>query len=427
MPCWLFNLAYMASITILTAFSLLKLLGLLHRAQANTAAVHLARLNIEHEQSSSGDSRRGLMSVEHCFVLGDVCRTYGLLLSIIFGRHDARVETLSANEVQERYEESLRLAKEANTVRALVIALSMFCFPGLVIYLVILGVTPTWQSCVACDITFETIIMLMLMYIFVFFARHMLAERIAEQPDPDDVVADMKKSSLFFLGIALIMLVLLGADPGRLDFSYLVSWEWLMQLAGVQTCYVHAIKPLMRLARERREVANSGKGPVEFQLPPVEASLENTVIMKRFEAYAEQQYCTELVRFIDDVSVFEALFYQRAPKWRQAQAVKICERYISAHAMLPVNLSYDMRVKVEAKAHSNNVAHDVFVPARREVYKLIRENRQLWKDFVLQGGCKDAEAGVGLATTWTPQAPGRKAVQLQSPSSQLAVGVSAAV
>jgi len=395
MSCAALNGIYMFSMSLLAAFSLVRLMGIIHRARAVDAAIHLERIGVdsfeEERTSVRDDSRSGsefdLSSSVRTFC-GDTLHTVRIILLLVFSRSRAESSghTDDHDAMQEQYENSLRLANQAHTTRALCIALVVFAVPTMTIFCVFVASIPAWQSaaCVGCDLTVESAIELGVAYALLTTVRFKLAWEITPDADPEGFVRDMHLATLVFAVCLVTMFILLIEDPQSLDYHYVISYEWIMLVAGLVGTYVFNVKPLLLVASEKVEARIKSLEP----LPDVASSLSSAVIMARFEAFAAQNYCVELVRFIEDVNTFTFLYYERSPIWRKVQAQKITNRYVSQGAIMQINVSDQIRIDVENLVVSDNVPQTVFDPAMHEAFVLIEQNAQLWRAFVAQGGCK---------------------------------------
>jgi hypothetical protein len=401
-PCALHAFLYISVICVFSSVSMVRLIQVLNSTKKAERATQLHRVMMDHrhhphqhvsqrreeprpeavsesESVSSEGYEGSAVSLRPCETISLIVVYLGLC------KADNGAET----EDQVSVERALRVYVAGNRVQAVLTMMLILYLPPLVLFGVLMAATPPYRdvSCSGCDLFIETLVLLSIIFVSFFVLRWRLARSVNPLYDPDRVVFEMKLGS-GIMGVCIFSsIVLLAVDPAQLDWGNEVSWEWLLTLALTFAFYLYCAGPVLDAARSRLRPAVH-RSSQTLMVRDVGISLENPLIMDRFQVFADQNFVSELSLFARDVQQFRAKFIKgKDARWRIAKANGLYNRYLREGAVLQVNVSFECRFAIQQALADKRVDVHIFDEAYDDVLLLIRYNDQLWLPFVAEGGC----------------------------------------
>jgi len=328
-----------------SSVGVLRLIQLLNMARFARGARKIRRVIVDDADTKSVQSgnRTTTAGVEDTLAIIRLFRA--LLFSFGIGAEANRMKKGSARalEVDQRADIlALELTSESLRPSTMVFIFVILYLPTcLCILVVFTTVDPykvTW--CTGCDIFTETYICTLLMYALIFFARLRIASLLRGEPDPDGVLVELKYSSIALLPLLVTSVVLFAIDPGNLDFNFIFAWEWIFAL-GLFFVFLIAVPYQIFLALSERR-ARVARRNSRTDVSPFDA-LKDPLVFTRFEAYAEENFCSESVRFIADAWGWKSQFEKRSSEWlllkgkvrRALKAMSLTRRDAFVHRPLP--------------------------------------------------------------------------------------------
>ena len=336
---------------------------------------------------------------------------------------------------------ALELSTESLKPITMIAVFCIAYVPTLICIVVVFTVVDPYRStsCSGCDVFGEELICINGLYFAVLIARARLAMLVKDEPDPDGVIAELKLSSMVLLPCIFIGVVLLCVDPNycwffppmyiyiyiyigaytgneltrepnpddynmviafvlpfsawcflpvytfRFFFLFCVDacmanalfrYEWWLAF-GLMGVFIISVPMQIYLALKERKQRQQHTRRASKEIPEPQVALKNPLIFNRFEAFAEESFCSESVAFIADAWGWKGQFTERSEDWRRLKAKAIVNMYIVQYSLLQVNIPSRMRVAIEDELASNNIQEtllvfSVFLRILKELWKLTR-------------------------------------------------------
>ena len=472
LSCRILTWLFVSIAPLQSGIGLARLTVLLHRARYARVARRMRQVvDIDDNMSvSSATSTRSAAAaaLDHW---NSFRRAIGVLaLSFGFGEQAKRLErgfkesTATdpentkdvARENRHLDEEALLLSKEALTTWGMLILVSFTYLPiGMCIIILVFTVPPYKGDCISCDVWWETFIFMTLTYISLLLMRFRIARLLQGEPDPDGVIKEMKIGALIVITCVTTWTIIKSVDPNGADFNHQFCAEWIFAFGLFVYWCMNVPYHLFRAYKDRKRrymrmkglgvssaaVGTPGGGggggaagglgtggkPGGDSAPAtptsvanardIAATLRDPAIFRRFEDFAEMNFCTESVKFLKDVWSWKDAYPSKPPTWRKLKARNIGRTYIAQNAVLEINIPSSVRVAVEAQLNRVDFSPtpDLFDAPESEIIKMLKW--YLWPRFCREVEFKDGSAiPAGFFGGTTPRNHATSGRMVASPS-----------
>jgi len=231
-----------------------------------------------------------------------------------------------------------------------------WCSLGFLICVLFISLVPLYHNanCFNCMMSFEFAlaqiigsginIQMVLSYLYI------AATKI--QNDPQDIVKQMKLTSVFGSPCPIITYLLIMTDPYNIYLNRYFNWFLIVIGPGIWILAVFIIiKPLLIAIQQRREkyilsktinIHDISKKRGDF----IDKLNDNRQLKIEFYKYAESSYCMESLNFLEDVKGFKSEYSNHNEFWKRNKAKMIINTYVKRGAPQEINISSLVRNKI---------------------------------------------------------------------------------
>jgi hypothetical protein len=398
-PCAFMSVCYLASFAFFATSLTTRALVTSFEAQYAQMAGKLAALTIKDEESSMGGdnatttaSRQPPACVE---AIVEVIRTTWILFRVCFGL--IKMSQLSFHDI--------KYTKQSYKLFAFLFFFPFVFFLVALIYLVEPMHFPC--ACTCRNIFLETPIMLVvwqLVYVPMIIYCVFVTYRIVGW-DSKGVVFELFEVAAVAGGLSIVVWFLISFDPMDLTANAQFEWQLLTFLPvyyfwyasfGKQFRFVfkeylrNKTHPAAALRRSRK-MTKQPSTSTELVHPEDNGNLQtmlnaNPTLKQEFMEFAAEEYVMESIQFLQDVQMFQDIYFQKGEGWRRSKAKLLCKLYIEIGADLQINISDRMRETIKlACFYATEVPKvTVFDDAQVEIEEMIRQG--CWHNFISARG-----------------------------------------
>jgi hypothetical protein len=371
MPCALTITLYIMATSLLGALTTAR--GVALALETNYAA-QAATERLVHDDSSHTSWQRPLTSrVSHLV----------LLVLIILGWVKIR---------------SLDLATLVAVKHSYSVMMIVLLVPAVLSCVIIIGLSPPYQTCWGCDVYLELFVGVCAQLVVYIFCVLQLGRQVytAARKDETGVVFELVFIAGGIGSTSIVVHILMLVDPNGIQYRQEFNWSWLFFFNCLAYYWVGSIHQFYMQWRQDRSRSTIQVATMEQLLS------DNPEMKKEFIEYAARCYVSESLNFLEDISMFKSLYYEKADSWRLAKFKSLVDTYILFGARMEVNIPFVVRSHIEQayiRAKQNQaVSADTFVvfdDAVREVHQMIHQGA--WTDFLSRRNGKQQHASAKLA------------------------------
>lgn len=319
------------------------------------------------------------------------CFVMWIVPSCPFSRADADVGRL------------LRVSREVTSGRAL-IALTLGAFvPCVIVVAVMVALTPAMnQRCTGCDLTWEAVISVVV--VATIYALPVIPTFRALSNINNDSLG-LRRELLMSMAAAFllnpIVYTLVATDPGNMDWSFKLAWEWGITFLAMCEWGIWVPLQVALALRDERAAKSTGdsgasqasarllrssvfagiRAPVGAVAPrprlSTVARVTRELLYAHLEdddlvAFADSCYCSESIRFLQDVQSWKRFYGDKGFAWARLKARGLAHTYIQVDAPLEINVSHATREYVlKTLTKHDIVPYEAFDQAVQEVENLL--------------------------------------------------------
>jgi hypothetical protein len=370
LPCALVVVLYVVSLSWFGAVGSIRALVLALESNYAKQAQKEA-LKQDDQQSQAAVS---ISQASTHMTLTSVATRVQLLLQVITGR--VMVDQLHITE----------LVVVKNSVVGLMLVYAM---PAFLTGILLVALTPPYQTCYGCDIFLELpigIAVCLLLYLVSALFMSYQAYR-AVGLDEKGVVAEMLFIGGFVAPLALVIWILMIVDPGGVQ--YLNTFNWSLLFAVTSSLWLasgYFYQFYIHLRYDWSSGLNIETMDTMFASDPS--------IKTEFLEFAARHFVMESLNFVEDVKMYKSLYYEKAESWRLSKFKYLIETYIASGSRMEVNISHTMKLEILRaydQAKHGKVNKDLFVvldEALKEVEQMIHNGA--WTEYLFKRKRKQA-------------------------------------
>jgi hypothetical protein len=261
--------------------------------------------------------------------------------------------------------------------------IALMSIPAFVIIVLVLALSPPYQTCYGCDVFLELIIgaaICMTLYVGMALAMIYQAYSVIGL-DEQGVVVELTAVGGVLAPLAFIVWTLMLTDPGGFQYQNQFNWSLLFIVPSVPWLSVGYIYQFFIQWRQDRNSQH-------LTIPTMDSLFGSDAALKAdFYDFAARRFVTESLNFISDVKTYKSLYYEKAESWRQSKFRNLIETYIVSGSRMEVNISYDMKVQIiktsdQLKRGKGGIdLFDSFDEASKEVERMVHNGA--WTEYVI--------------------------------------------
>lgn len=279
-------------------------------------------------------------------------------------------------------EDTLRRLREATSSRTYFMLSVTPAAACLVVACALVELSPAMrEGCTGCEPSWDVAIAVALLVgAYALAVAPILRTLHSVGKNPLKLRAEFRQAVIVVFALTPVALVVTAADPGRLSWSFVVAWEWLLNALGLALWFLwvpwEAVQALAE-ARTARARKTTKLSPRRTRVAAAQAFITREMLVAHlddedFMAFADSCYSSESVRFLQDVLTWKRFYGDKGFAWARLKAHGLVHMYVEPGSPLEINVSHAARTKsLDDVAKHDIVPYEAFDPAASEVLHLL--------------------------------------------------------
>jgi hypothetical protein len=238
--------------------------------------------------------------------------------------------------------DQLSMVEIVATKKSYALLVLLLLLPSALTCILLIALTPAYQSCYECDIFLELPIgVAVFLIVYITAALYISYEAYSVTGfDDKGFVLEMVCMAGLLAPLALVVWILMILDPGEVQYNNHFNWSFLFVFTAQVWLTISYFYQFDVQWRGDRSADKLQIGPMDTMLA------SDPLLKKEFFDFAARHFVTESVNFLEDIKTYKHFFFEKGETWRLAKFKYLVQTYIVSGSRMEVNISYDMKMQI---------------------------------------------------------------------------------